>query len=275
MNTILVVCIVVALAFALWQIITHHGCRDIIKMFRSGNVLVAGNKGRGKDMLFSYVIKRREKDGEIHASNIRFTDKTKIRPLTYYSLTNNSRANFIANKFETETHTFIEQEDYYCSDIGTQAPAWAHNDLEKIYPTLPIVFALSRHLGDFRIHANAQVWELIWDKLRKQADYCIYCEKCTILFGKIAIQRVVLYDRRLTAEEYIQPYKVRRGLFGGSKPEDYARAHDFNAKYGFVKRVWFWHIIPKKPYDTRAYYKMLYKKNAPVIEKKHKKKPKK
>lgn len=260
------------LLYALIIVLLHHGSKDLIRMFRSGNVLVAGNKGRGKDLLFSYVICRREKDGEKHAANIRYTTNTKLRPLTFYSLDNNSKKNFISNTFEPETHTFVEGEDYYCSDIGTQAPAWAHNELEKYYATLPIVFALSRHLGDFRIHANAQVWELIWDKLRKQADYCVYCEKCKVFFGRIAVQRVVLYDRRLTAEDYVQPYKVKRRIFG-AKPEDYARAHDFNAKYGLVKRIWFWHILPKEHYNTREYYTKLYGKEPPDKSKrKHKRK---
>ena len=270
---ILTVALIILVVVGAIKIVRSYGCSDLIKFFRSGNVIVAGNKGRGKDLLFQYVISRREKDGEIHAANIRYTDKTKIRPLTYYSLKSNARKNFINGQFEREEQTFIEREDYYCSDIGNLAPAWAHNELEKMYPTQPIVYSLSRHLGDFRIHCNAQTYELIWDKLRKQADYAVYCEKCKVI-GRVAIQRIVMYDRRLTAEEYIQPYKVRKNLFGFAKAEDYARAHEFNAKYGFVKRVTFWHILPKKPYNTREFYNKLYKKEPPTLDRRKRRKKK-
>lgn len=252
-----------------------YGCRELLAMFRTGNVIVAGHKGRGKDLLFQYVISAREKAGEIHASNIKFTNDTRIRPITYYCLKSNGLANFVSDKFELEQQMFVPREDYYISDAGVHLPAQDHARLQKQYPTLPITYALSRHLGEFNIHANTQEFIRLWDKLREQGDYFVYCEKCKVLFGRIAIQRIILYDRFETAVGHIQPYKVKRSLIlHRAHPEDLARAHEFNAKYGYVRRIRFWHILPKDHYDTRAFYRKLYRTDPPDIDKANKNKKK-
>lgn len=252
-----------------------HGNKQIIRMFRDGNVIVGGHKGRGKDLLFQYVIARREKDGEIHAANIYYTDKTTIRPIDYYKLHNNGYSNFVSGKFNIEDKAFIEKEDFYISDIGTALPGQYHAKLDKEYPTLPIVYALSRHLADFSIHCNCQNFNRVWDKLREQADYYIWCERAKVLFGRLALQWVVCYTEYGAAVQHIQPFECRRRLLGllPPHPEDIAAANTHNAKYGSIRRYFFWHILPKKHYDTREFHKKIYGKEAPKIDKrKHRKK---
>lgn len=251
-----------------------YGNRELLRMFRTGNVIVAGHKGRGKDLLFQYVISARERDGEIHAANIEFTEKTTVRPPKWYELHGNTYKNFVTGKYVIENKQYIEQEDYYISDVGTAMPAQLGRTLEKEYPTLPIVYALSRHLGNFSIHCNAQNFGRVWDKLREQGDYYIYCEKAIVLFHKIAIQRFVIYDRYQSALSNVQPYKCTRRVFGllPPKPEDYARANEHNARYGTIRRYTMWHILPKKHYDTRHFHKVIYGQEAPEISKKKKKK---
>lgn len=248
-----------------------YGNRELLRIFRTGNVIVAGHKGRGKDLLFQYVISSRERAGEIHAANIFYTNKTTIRPPAWYELKNNTYDNFITGNFNPEGQHYTEKEDYYISDIGTAMPAQLGRVLEKKYKTLPIVYALSRHLGDFQIHCNAQNFNRVWDKLREQGDYYIYCEKATV-WGRLAMQRFILYDRYQSALANIQPYKCRRRLFGllPPKPEDYARANEHNARYGTIRRYFMWHILPKVRYDTREFYKKLYRKDPPIVNKKKK-----
>ena len=261
----------ILLCVAIYKIIKHHGNARILKMFRSGNVLVAGHKGRGKDLLFQYVIAARERDGERHAANITYTKKTHKRPISYYSLSNNSRKNFISGDYETETHTFVEREDYYISDAGVALPAHAHNELEKRYPTLPIVYALSRHLGDFNIHANSQEFCRVWDKLREQADYFIYQEGAKVI-GRYAFIRFVTYDNLSSAMAHRQPYTVRRTpILRRANKYDLAHAHTFNAQYGTIIRDWLWYKLPREHYETRAFYRLLYKQAPPDIDKANKK----
>lgn len=246
-----------------------HGCRDIIRMFRKGNVIVAGHKGRGKDLLFQYVISRREKSGEIHAANIRYTPQTKIRSISYYELSNNSLKNFISGNYETESKIFTQKEDFYISDGGVHLPSHETKRLDRDYPTLPTVYALSRHLGQFNIHANTQAYERLWNKLREQADYCITCERCRVI-GRLVFQRIIVYDRPQSAFEYVLPYKINKSIFHPfASRESRARADEFNARYGYVRRYFFWWIMPKKHYDTRAFYQKLYKHEPPKTKKTH------
>lgn len=250
-----------------------YGNREVLRMFRAGNVIVAGHKGRGKDLMFQYVIKARDKAGEIHAANIRYLPSTKVREIKHYELHNNSFKNFITGKFATgEIKQLVEKEDYYISDVGTALPAQYGNQLQKEYPTFPIVYALSRHLADFNIHCNVQNFNRVWDKLREQADYYIYMEKAKVFFGKIACMRFIVYDRYQSALANIQPYKCRRRLLGLLRPqvEDYARANEHNAKYGTIRRYFMWYILPKEHYDTRAFHKKIYGTDPPKIEKKKK-----
>lgn len=249
--------------------------KQLLTAFRSGNVLVAGHKGNGKDLLFSYVIKQREKDGEIHAANIRYTDKTRVRAPNEYRLYNNSIRNFVTGNFNLEGNKFTEKEDYYISEAGLAFPNWAHTQLEKdkSTSTLPITFALSRHLGQFNIHANAQEFGRIWDKLREQADWQIYCEQCGIFFKgtPLAFARIrfVVYQRYESAYAHIQPYEVRRGIFRKNK-DDLIRAQEHNARYGFIKRFALFVKLNKKKefnYNTREFYTKLYQKEPPIIEK--------
>lgn len=239
---------------------------ELVRVFRSGNVLCAGTKGSGKDMLFSLVIRKRAKAGEIHAANIKYQNYTTVRAVGYYRLENNSRKNFVNDNFTLETKQFTEREDYYISEAGLALPSHQNRQLEKDYPTFPIVYALSRHLGEFNIHANAQSFTRVWDKLREQADYYIWCNNCKVFFKRIVRQDLIIYNRAETAYQHIQPFKVRRNLLGRRNKDDLAYAQRFNAKYGVVNRLVFWHVLPKTDvYDTRIFYKKLYKKEAPFI----------
>lgn len=245
----------------------QKGKNEILRCFRSGNCVVAGTKGSGKDMLFSWVIRAREKAGERHAANIKYTEKTRVRAIKEYRLKDNGRKNFIDNEFNRESARFVEHEDYYISEAGLALPSFARTSLEKAYPTFPIVYGLSRHLGEFNIHANAQQFTRIWDKLREQADWFIQCEGCRVFFGKIVAQKFVIYNRPETALAHIQPFKVRHSfILHRSNKDDLAYAQQFNAKYGYIARFMIFHILPKGfKYDTRYFYQALYKEPAPKI----------
>lgn len=279
---IIVAGIVIAVLGLLHQ---QKKARDqLLTAFRSGNVLVCGHKGNGKDMIFNYVIKQREKAGETHASNIKYTEKTVIKSPDEYRLNNNTIKNFVSGNFTTETATFTEKQDYYISEAGLAFPNWAHNELERnpATRTLPITFALSRHLGQFNIHANAQEFGRIWDKLREQSDWQIYCEQCGIFLKKtraaFAVVKFVVYQRYESAYQHIQPYKVRRGLIRKNK-DDLIYAQQHNARYGFIERYRIFIKLDTKKYqyNTREFYTKLYKKDPPQIQtkKREKKKEKK
>lgn len=250
-----------------------HGNKQILRIFEDGNVIVAGHKGRGKDLLFQYVISAREKNGARHAANIRYTAQTHIRKIKDYKLHNNGYKNFIEGNFNIEDKSLPEREDFYISDVGTALPAQCGKQLEKSFPTFPLYYALVRQLTCSNIHCNVQNYNRVWDKLREQGDYYITCRRAKVLFGRLALQWVTVYERYQSALNGVQPYKCYRplGILPPSK-EDRARANEYNAKYGSIRNYFFWHILPKVHYDTRYFHKAIYGKDAPIIDKKGRKK---
>lgn len=269
-KIILIVFFIVFLILKIIQFFKRnkHAKKMLLTAFRAGNVCVAGCKGTGKDMLFYNVIRLREKENEPHAGNIFYNPRTKIRPIKHYRLYNNTTLNFIDNDFKPEIKRFQEKEDYYISDCGLALPAWQRQRLEKDFPTFPIVYALSRQLADFNIHANAQVYGLIWDKLRNQANYFITCLHCKVV-GRLVRQEFIIYSRQQSAEENIMPFIVRKNFLGIKNRNDLATAQLFNAKNGYIERLTTYFILPKNEemYDTRQYHKTLYGEKAPDIKK--------
>lgn len=241
----------------------------ILTLFRSGNVLVCGHKGKGKDLLFYWVINTREKAGEIHAANIPYTEKTKIRQPKEYSLECNTLKDFMKGDIKLETKKFTLKEDYYISEVGLYLPNWGRNTLEKDkqLSTLPITMALSRQLGEFNIHSNTQSFNRPWDKLREQADYCIWCEESKVnKKTRRAKITMILYNRIESAYTHIQPFEARRSFLLGIKNKtDLASAVVHNAKYGYIERVILRFKLPKNKfmYDTHYFYKKFYNKDFP------------
>lgn len=242
----------------------------ILTIFRSGNTIVAGHKGTGKDLLFNMVICKREQAGERHAANIKYTDKTRIAHPREYAIDELNYEHFITGNYPIISKHFIEEEDYYISEAGLSLPSWQHSKLEKYKGTknLPITMALSRQLGNFNIHANAQAFNRIWDKLREQADYNIWTERCRVRFG-IAVQTLIIYSRAESALQHIQPYEARRNFLGMKNKEDLIRAVQHNARYGYIERLTVFYRYPKaSKYNTRDFYTKLYGKDPPKIKKK-------
>lgn len=242
----------------------------ILTIFRSGNTLVAGHKGTGKDLLFNMVICKREKAGEIHAANIKYTDKTRVAHPKEYCIEDISYEDFITGNYPIISKHFTAKEDYYISEAGLCLPSWQHSKLEKhrYIKQLPITMALSRQLGEFNIHANAQAFNRIWDKLREQADYYIWTERCKVKFG-IVVQQLIIYSRAESALQHIQPYETRRNLLGLKNKEDLIRAVQHNARYGYIERLNIIYKYPKNSkYNTRDFYIKLYGKEPPKIQNK-------
>lgn len=245
-------------------------CKDILlTVFSQGNVLVAGHKGTGKDLLFNYVICEREKRGEVHSANIAYTERTKIRAPRDYCLSDNSYEEFTSGNYKKESKNFTEREDYYISEAGLCLPSWLHSKLEKdkVLKKLPITFALSRQLANFNIHSNAQSFTRIWDKLREQADYLIWTEKAKV-YGKKKPKKFkitfIIYNRSETALQHTQPFEPPKNLFGQIKKPYRDSAYNFNAKNGYVERLTIRAKYPKNSvYKTRDFYKKLYEKDAP------------
>lgn len=148
--------------------------RYIVDNFKKSNVVVAGKKGTGKDLIFNKVINRRN---DYHYCNIPMGDKNKIISLKAVSVEPNTYKDFINENVTRINRTFYEKKDIYISDGGVYLPSYMDAVLYKTYPSMPIFYALSRHLYENNIHVNVQNYNRLWKALREQADFFVTCRK--------------------------------------------------------------------------------------------------
>ena len=254
--------IIIGLLF-LWLIITlHRNKAFILDKFIHGNIIVAGQKGKGKDLFFNYVINARKAPCR---SNIQFNEKyCKKTDLDYLLLKDDDGKqlkyeDFLDNKFTPVKKILDENVDYYISDGGVFLPSQCHNELDKKYPSMPITYALSRHLAHANIHVNTQFLGRVYNKLREMSDGVFIMRK-TIKLPFFMIQKMTYYDDYQKALQNLRPFHSNRLL---SSKENKALAENYRAQNGLIMDLF---IIQRKKnikYDTREFHKIIYGEKAP------------
>ncbi len=228
--------------------------KKILKLFRAGNVCVCGLRGRGKDMLMSNVVVRRDMP---YVSNVDYGgDHIEFDPLNY-TCGGNTFEEFINGDLKPYVYPHEDGTDIYVSDAGVYFPAQYCKELNKRYGFLSTFMALSRHLGECNFHFNVQNLNRVWDKIREQSDIYIMCNRCIVLFGKLVIQKVTIYEKYESAVDRVPPYrppKVRmnadRRLNLGMEKQRY------RTTYGEIKPMLLLYIN-RSSYDTRVFKRML------------------
>lgn len=225
--------------------------RYVLNNFKSCNVIVAGKKGTGKDLVFNYVINHRK---DYYYSNISYGGEHKIITLKDVSVYPNTYLSLINNQVEKQPHTFKDGKDIYLSDIGNFLPSYMDSTLYKLFPSMPIYYSLSRHLYNNNVHCNTQNIERGWKALREQADFYIQVRGTIKLFGFIFITKMRTYERYESAKQNLAPLKVRL-LNKVSK----AQYDLYVAQNGVIKVGYLIQFKHQLHYDTRAFEKILLK----------------
>lgn len=229
--------------------------------FRKGNVCVVGLKGRGKDILFSNVTAR---DFRPYISNVDYKNDCEFIPIDFKKLdVKNNWKNLVFGEVVPYNYEYPEETDIYISDVGVYFPSQYCNELNKAYPNLPNFMALSRQLGLTNVHLNCQNLNRIWDKLREQSDTYILCNWCKVLFGKIVVQEITIYDNADACQRRVEPFRpIRPPIFNKAGQREIIKAKNielkraFNERNGTVKRRLLVYIHRSK-YDTRVFKKIL------------------
>lgn len=225
--------------------------RYLLNNFKSCNVIVAGKKGRGKGLVFQYVINHRK---DYYYSNIDYGGKRKIIKLKDVSCEPNNYLNLILDHVDKTTHKFKDGKDIYIDDIGNFLPSYMDATLYKQFPSMPLFYSLSRHLYDCNVHCNTQNIERGWKALREQADFYVVVKGTIKLFGFFFITKMITYERYESAKQNLLPLK-KRILNKVSK----ANFDLYTAQNGVIRVGYLWQTKKSLHYDTRAFEKILLK----------------
>ena len=262
MIKFIIIGILVLLAVALILLIIKciKGKHFLIRQFERCNCIVFGKKGTGKDLLFNAVINGRKKPCY---ANIPYNEKLcEVKQIKDFSVSPNTYENFLNDDIQIIDKTLEENKDYYISDGGIVLPSQYQGQLVKNYPSLPIFYALSRHLTNSNIHINTQNLTRVWDKLREQADG-YFKTISSIKFAGLIFTRFVYYDEYESAKNNLLPYKRR--IF--AKAESVANLEEFESVHGRVEEFIICQRIKNIKYDTRAYHNIIYGVPAPIKKK--------
>lgn len=239
------------LILSIFFIINWTVNQNTLWYFKHTNVIVAGPKGTGKDLLFQWVINKRK---DYYYGNMPYGHKHKVIKLTEVSCEPNSYDNIVNDKVEKQPHLFKDGKDIYISDIGIYLPSYMDSKLYVKFPSMPVFYALSRQLYDNNVHCNCQNVERGWKALREQADFYIQVKRTYKIFGLIFITKYYSYDRYESARQKLLPLKARL-LNKYSKAE----ADLYKARNGEIKKGYIIQFKHNLHYDTRYFEKVLLK----------------
>ena len=131
------------------------------------------------------------------------------------------------------------------------------NELNRDYGYFATFMALSRHLGDCNVHFNAQNLNRVWDKIREQSDQYIMVNGCIVLFGKIVLQKVTLYELYDSALKRVPPFRLRKPFLNSDRRYQWEiQKSQYDIAHGSIqaKILIYWH---KSDYNTRFFKEVL------------------
>ena len=223
--------------------------RHLVHEFERCNVVVAGKKGAGKDLLFQAMINARKAP---YYANIDYGGDCKIVTPKHVSVSPNTYVDFITDKVTQIERVFEERRDVYISDGGIYLPSYMDSQLYKQFPSFPIFYALSRHISNSNVHVNVQNFGRLWKALREQADAFVLVKR-TYRLPFFLVVKAIWYDRLESAMANLEPVKVRVFNKYAKAETDVYHAERGEMKQGLV-------FIRKRSikYDTRAFEKTLF-----------------
>lgn len=228
----------------------------IIKLFENGNVCVVGLRGKGKDMLMSNIVVRRNKP---YISNIDYGLEGSFIPFNYHDIDcgGNTYRNLLEGNITPYRFPYKYGTDVYLSDCGVYYPSQYCNELNKLYPSIPVYQALCRQLSRNNFHFNVQNLNRVWDKIREQSDVYICCNYCRVI-GSLVIQRVTIYDKYDSACNRVKPNRIKIGMFdfGNKRLQKQMYIDTFENNHGRISSH-FLIYFNKSNYDTYYFEKLL------------------
>ena len=243
--------IFIIILIILLLVFLYFRCFNTLKlriMFKKLSIVVCGKRGKGKDVTFSYLARKKK-----HNSNIILQPNTTLINVNELIIPELSRDKLVNNSFNKINRDIYSKFDNitFISDSGIYFPNWDEAKLKYEYKELPITWAIWRHLYENGCHFNIQKCGRLWKLLREQIEDVLEIEdfkKCLFWFKITYIH----YERLEDAEKGLLPLK-------GSFLKRRENIEVENSKRGKIER--FCVLIPKRyvKHDTKYFRKVVFK----------------
>lgn len=242
--------------------------RNFLLRIKEDSLIICGRKGKGKSKVMSKMTALDKKTG--YLSNIDFKHKgQEIVKIKDINCGENTYEKFLEGEIVPfEKHESWEGKPVYIDDAGVYLPNYADSSLKKKYPSLPIAYALWRHLYNAPIHMNCQDVERPWKILKEQADGFILCRGTVRLPFGFHFVRCTYYSKLVSCKAELKPLNPL--LFNKYSK---AEVQQYNATNGDIRNFLLFVPSFRHKYDSRAFHKICFGVEAPKHSKKgHKKK---
>lgn len=214
---------------------------------------VFGPKGSGKSLIFSKMTTY-YKTG--YLSTNEFFHKGEILiDVKDINVDPNTSLKTLNGQFEHVKggwHEEWEGSPVFLDDCGIYLPNYMDSTLKKVYPSLPLAYALWRHCYNAPIHINSQDPQRVWKPLREQQEMWILAQGVRKV-GPFLFVHGTIYDREESALKRLSP--MRSYLFNKFNS---AEMNEFAATNGYIKNFTVCCLTFNHRYDSRYFLSRLY-----------------
>lgn len=252
---IAIIVIIVLLLVLLFFISCFIGKSTLKKYTTKDSCIVFGSKGSGKSVIFQQIANF-NKYG--YVSNTDFGNVCYLIQPKEVSVFPNTWNDVISGDIKPIVKNIhFEKRPVLLDDASVYFPNFAEDKLKKHYESMPIAFALWRHIYDAPIHINTQDVNRTWKLLREQQSYFIYAKGVIKIFGFLFV-RYRFYDNINSASMKLKPFK-------SSLLNKYSKGEKdtFIANNGTIKDYHFIIRCRDIHYDSRYFHKVLFNEKAP------------
>lgn len=246
MSWLLWVALALLVAFVVFWFVRLCLGRRLLKQVSKDSLIIFGKKGKGKTLLFSEMTRDCRRTGYLSTTDFKHKGQELVE-VRDISLEPNTWEKVLNGQFTKVERKPWERKPVFIDDAGIYLPNFADGDLKKRYPSLPLAYAVWRHLYDAPIHVNSQAVDRVYKLLREQADGFIQVRGCVRFLG-FAVIRCTYYDRIASAREELAPMPSR--LFNKFSK---AEVDNFRALHGDIRDFYIFAPTWRNKYDDRYF----------------------
>lgn len=264
MGTFMGIVLLLVILFVGYKIIKN---KIALNKLKRKSLIFFGFRGKGKDLLFQYLVNSLVPVKRPIFSNISYGERTVNFDPIELSIAPNTVERFIDDDI-----TLIKKKEKFensvciISDGSLYFGNWAEKSLLKKYPDFPLMVALFRHLYNGDMLINTQDLDRLWRVIEEQQDGYVWCRQVKKIPFLGLIGQGVYYEKFSSAEQRLLPmHKV--GLHNNYNRSD---VEQYKATNGDISTFWYFVPFWKIKYNTRAFHDKIFGEPAPVKKKKEK-----